>query len=461
MTHSRRSILKGMSLGAGSFLLGPLLSQIEAHAEGNSAAMPSRFVFVVKDSGIWPSGITPNEFKANGSKPINASLVNATLPSSMAPLRPFQDQVSIVQGLSGKMCRGGHTSHFGMMGVYMVGSEVNPGNPLRATADAELAKLHPAPFNHVALAVRGDWGSNNYGGVMYPGISAVGPGKELPFQGSPDVAFDQLFGSAVSASKEGERRFKLQKNLLDFMVDDIRKVERSIPSAEKMKMDAYLNAFEELQTRHSKLVGMKDNLKGNAPKLTDKFTSGIEEVRQEAHCDLAAAALIAGLTNCVTIRLDNANTVYKALGLARNIHGIGHDEGDNGRDQAQCREIIQKHHMELMASIARKLKAVPEGNGNMLDNTMIIYLSDSSNKHHGDCLEWPYVIVGGCSGKLKFPGRYICYPTYGDAGCRTIGDWWTTILNAQGNPIKYYGNEDLELKQNGLSHAGPLVELIA
>jgi hypothetical protein len=155
-----------MSLGAGSFLLGPLLYQIEAHAEGNSAAMPSRFVFVVKDSGIWPSGITPNEFKANGSKPINASLVNSTLPSSMAPLRPFQDQVSIVQGLSGKMCRGGHTSHFGMMGVYMVGSEVNPGNPLRATADTELAKLHPAPFNHVALAVRGDWGSNNYGGVI-------------------------------------------------------------------------------------------------------------------------------------------------------------------------------------------------------------------------------------------------------------------------------------------------------
>ena len=72
MTHSRRSILKGMSLGAGSFLLGPLLSQIEAHAEGNVGGMPSRFIFVVKDSGIWPSAITPDEFKANGSKPINA-----------------------------------------------------------------------------------------------------------------------------------------------------------------------------------------------------------------------------------------------------------------------------------------------------------------------------------------------------------------------------------------------------
>jgi hypothetical protein len=461
MTHSRRGILRGMSLGAGGFLLTPFLRQAELHAGGNVKSLPSRFVFVVKNSGIWPSAITPEEFKPSGSDAINSSLTKTTLPPSLKPLEPFQNQLSIVQGLSGKMCRGGHTSNFGMLGVYMVGSESNPGSPLRATADAELAKLYPAPFNHVALAVRAVWGSNAYGGTMYPGISAVGPGKELPFQGSPDLAFDQLFGSAVSASTDGEKRFKLQKNLLDFRVDDSKKVEKAIPATEKIKMDAFLNSFEELQIRHSKIAGMKDKIKEHAPPFTSKFTSLVEEFRQEAHCDLAAAALIAGLTNCVTIRLDNDRTVYKALGLTRDVHGIGHDEGSDGKSQSECRDIIRKHHMELIATMAKKFKAVPEGNGNMLDNTMIIYLSDSSNKHHGDCLEWPYIIVGGCSGKLKLPGRYIRYPKYGDKGCRTIGDWWTTLLNAHGNPIKYYGNEDLELKQSGLSHAGPLSELIS
>jgi hypothetical protein len=49
---------------------------------------------------------------------------------------------------------------------------------------------------------------------------------------------------------------------------------------------------------------------------------------------------------------------------------------------------------------------------------------------------------------------------YGDPGCRTIGDWWTTLLNAYGNPVRYFGNEDLVLKQNGCSHAGPLEELL-
>jgi len=71
-----------------------------------------------------------------------------------------------------------------------------------------------------------------------------------------------------------------------------------------------------------------------------------------------------------------------------------------------------------------------------------------------------YLIVGGGGGKLKLPGRYLRYPKYGKKGCRTIGDWWTTLLNAYGNPIKYYGNEDLVLKQNGCSHAGPLEELL-
>jgi hypothetical protein len=386
MIHSRRSVLKGMSLGAGGFLLSPFLQQAELHAEGDSKNLPSRFVFVVKNSGIWPSAITPEEFKPGGSNAINASLTKTELPPSMKPLEPFQNQLSIVQGLSGKMCRGGHTSNFGMLGVYMVGTESNPGNPFRATADAELAKLYPAPFNHVALAVRAGWGSNAYGGIMYPGISAIAPGKELPFQGSPDVAFEQLFGSAVSTTKEGEKRFLLQKNLFDFMVDDIKKVEKAIPATEKIKIDAYLNSFEELQVRHTKLAGMKSKIKECAPPFTDKFTSLVEEFRQEAHCDLAAAALIAGLTNCVTIRLDNDHTVYKHLGLSRDVHGIGHDEGSDGKNQSECRDIIRKHHMELIATMAKKLKAVPEGNGNMLDNTMIIYLSDSSNNHHGDCL---------------------------------------------------------------------------
>jgi hypothetical protein len=449
-----------MSLGAGAFVLSPFLRQVELQAAGKSEALPQRFVFVVKSSGIVPEGITPKAFKGKDSSKglFNKDLTQVALPPSMRALEPFKDQLSIVQGLSGKMCRGGHSSWFGMMGVYHTGGEFDPGTVLRATADAELAKLSPAPFNHVGLAIKGKVLGKGYGGTMYPGISAIGPGKELPFQGSPDVAYEQLFGSAVSASKSGKKRFKLQKNLFDFMVDDIKKVKKAIPSSEYGKMDAYLNSFEELQVRHSKLSGMNTQIKENAPGFTDKFTSKVEEVRQEAQFDLASCALIAGLTNVVTIRLDNVSMTYKKLGLDKHNHGIGHNEGT--KTQTEYRDIIRKHHSELLATMAQKLKAVPEGDGNMLDNTTIVFLSDSADAHHGKCMEWPYVVIGGGGGKLKLAGRYLRYPKYGEDGCRTIGNWWTTLLNAHGNPIKYYGNEDLVLKQNGLSHAGPLEELI-
>lgn len=456
MSTTRRDVLKGCCAGAGGLLLSTLWKQVQLQAAGNERALPQRFVFVVKSSGIVPDGITPDALR--GDEAMNRSLADVALPESMAALEPLKDQLAIVQGLSGKMCRGGHSSWFGAMGVYMTGGEHDRGAILRATADAELAKLNPAPFNHVGLAVRGPALSKSYGGVLYPGITAVGPNKELPFQGSPDLAFEQLFGSAVSADGQGKTRFRVQKNLLDFMVDDIKKVNRSIPAAERGKLDAYLNAFEELQVRHSRLGQMKGKIEQNAPEFGDKFTSEVEEVRQEAHFDLATAALIAGLTNCVTIRLDNLSTVYSELGLAKHNHGIGHNE--SSRSQEECRNIIRTHHSALLANMAAKLKAVPEGNGNMLDNTTIIFFSDSANKHHGDCLEWPYVVIGGCGGKLNIPGRYIRYPKYGEDGCRTIGNWWTTLLNAFGNPINHYGNEDLVLKQNGQSYRGPLSELM-
>ena len=161
------------------------------------------------------------------------------------------------------------------------------------------------------------------------------------------------------------------------------------------------------------------------------------------------------------MRLDNISTTYGELGLAeRNVHGIGHHEICNGKSPAEARDIIRKHHMTLLADLARQLKAVPEGDGTMLDNTTIIYLSDSGNEHHADLNEWPYIVLGGCGGRLKIVGRYLQFPEYGKPGHRTIGNWWTTLLNAHGNPIEHYGDIDLNLAKNGVPQTGPIDELL-
>ena len=462
MMNNRRTFLKGLTLGSGGVALSPMLSSFAATTREQH---PQRFVFVVKSSGVIADRLEPESLKpelVDKNKFVNASLANHKLPAELAPLEPFKDQTAIIQGLSGKMCKGGHSSWYGAMGVYKTGGEHNSGVVLRATADAEIAKLFPSPFNHVGLALRGKVMGKETEGTLYPGITAVGQGRELPFQASPDIAYEQLFGSAIANSPIAKKRQGLEANLLDFMVDDVRKLERTLPGEEREKMGHYLNAFEELQIRREKLAGMGDQIRAAAPEFTDRFTSKSPETRQAAHLDLAAASLISGITNVVTMRLDNISTNYGGLGLSdKNVHGIGHGEDCNGKSPEQARDIIRLHHMQLLADLAAKFKAIPEGDGTMLDNTTIIYLSDSGNNHHGNLNDWPYLVIGGSGGRLKIAGRYIQYPSYGAENHKTIGNWWTTLLNAFGNPIDHYGNLDLNLKKNGVAQTGALSELIA
>ena len=129
-------------------MLTPFLRQVNSKPQ----AMPWRFPIVLylwlNQAASFLMASHPEAFKGKDSSSslFNRDLTNVLLPSSMQALEPFKDQLSIVQGLSGKMCRGGHSSWFGMMGVYMTGGEFDAGAVIRATADAELAKLNPAPL---------------------------------------------------------------------------------------------------------------------------------------------------------------------------------------------------------------------------------------------------------------------------------------------------------------------------
>ena len=146
-------------MASSSLLLQPMLQRFKLEAAGiERSKMPQRFVFVMKSSGIIPERLAPPTLKAaidDKSSMVNESLSGHELPATLKPLEPFKDQVSIIQGLSGKMCRPGHSSWFGAMGVYKTGGEHNSGVLLRATADAELARLFPSPFQHIGLALRG------------------------------------------------------------------------------------------------------------------------------------------------------------------------------------------------------------------------------------------------------------------------------------------------------------------
>ncbi len=113
---------------------------------------------------------------------------------------------------------------------------------------------------------------------------------------------------------------------------------------------------------------------------------------------------------------------YTELGLSNSVHALGHlqeNTASNGWTGHQARMEIEKLQLKQIANMAQKFDSIPEGNGTMLDNTMIVYMSCSSSDHHCAGHDWPFVLLGGMGGKLT-AGRYLEYPKYGDQGHRTV-----------------------------------------
>lgn len=480
MSLSRRHLLRsaaGASAGASiSPLLAPFVARARAAADG--AAPPLRFVFVIKSSGLTPAELVPKQrFQqrvrlGEATKPgpnyrqalslnptdrlIDEPLQELTLHESMGALEPFKKQVTIVQGLSGKMCRGGHSSWFGAMGCYRAGGEHDSGKIQGPTIDGLLAKKLPSIFPHVGLATRGRLmgGTSIEDGVVYPGLSAHGRNRQIPYQATPLNAYKELF-SVAATNSEDLLDNRLKGTLLDFLVDDIRRLKGRLKSVEKEKLDVYLDGFERLRERRRRLKGAEARIRRHAPEVSDKYASRVETDRIEAHFDIATAALISGLTNVIAIRPDGLGTLYTGLGVDKGVHGLGHGEG---ADPIGHRRNIRKFHLQQIARMAARLRATPEGDGNMLDNTLIVYFSDAGEKHHASSTQWPFVLVGNLGGKLKV-GRYLQFPSYGKAGHHTIANLHMTLAACAGIPLETWGQIDLNLDK--AAQQGPLSELLA
>lgn len=465
MIHSRRDMMKKAALCFGSTMVAPMLGSVFSQVRAENRVAPKRFVFVVKSSGVTPTHLVPEkliERYKNGSKMIDESLRDIALPPVMSALEPLKDHVTILQGLSGRMCRGGHSSWFGAMACYRTGGEHESGYAARPTIDGIFAKASDSIFPHIGLTIAGrvmEGAPVIKESIAYPGLSVIAPGRELPYQGSPQKAFNELFGMAV-ATPELKQDLDLRSSLLDFMVDDIKRVRSTISSDERQKLDHYLQAFESLGDRKRRLHGIEAQIRKAAPVVTDKFVSKVETDRIEAHFDVAASALISGLSQVISIRPDTLNVMYGGLGLGgRDVHGIGHGESVNGKAPEESRKMIDTFHIQQIARLAEKLRSVPEGAGTMLDNTLILYFSDAADKHHGSCSEWPFLLVGGLGDRLRLGGRYLQYPNYDTNGHRTIANLYNTLLSAKGlNGDGVFGVLDLKLPKE--IQTGPLHDLL-
>jgi len=460
--NNRRNFLKTSALGAGAVALNPL----SAFATGGNS-FPTRFVFIRKSNGIRPNELALPSFSDEEKKldakkqPLELDLDKHELPVWMRDLEAHKSNLSILQGLSCKMSENGHWSYSSVMGAYKSGRNSLSGIK-RATIDFELAKLSPSPFGHVELSLTGSYSSFRKGIVS--GYSAPAPHQRNYCYADPQTAYNELFKSVTNPGAVDS-----DNAMLEFLQGEEAFKAGALQGYEKLKLSNHIDSIESIRDRNKKLEKMSDSIAKHLPEIgkvhADGGANATTPEKQEAMTEILIAALVTGLTNVVTYTIDELSTPIKGLpgneGDHISIHELGHNGGYSGIPAEKIREKIRVGHMQQVARIVERLKATPEGKGSMFDNTVVMYFPENGEGHHSHGTEAPFVVMSGDNCKLDMAGRYTRLPYHATEGHKTIGNWYTTLLNAYGNPIEHYGDFDLEMARKKFDQVGAIKQLMA
>jgi len=455
---TRRDFLKSSALGTGALAMPAGL-----FAEPNLANVPKRFIFIRKSSGIRPDEIALPDFsdkdKALDEKkePLEVDLDKHELPKWLRGLDAHKEHMTILQGLSAKMSENVHWSFSSVMGCFK--SNRNTLSAIkRATIDFEIAKLFPSPFGHVELSFAG-----GRTGIV-DGYSAPAPQTRNYCYADPDTARSELFKSVLNPEAVNS-----DNDMLSFLQSKEGLKTSGARGNERKRQEKHIQSIEAIRERNEKLIKVSGSLAKHLPELAPVHSNGGSNAstpeKQAAMTDMLIAALKAGLTNVVTYTIDDLGTPI--TGLPGNetdrvgIHPLGHDEAFGGVPAWKTREQIRISHVNQINTIIERLKQVPEGKGTMFDNTMIMYFPENGETHHGVGSEAPFLIMSGSGCNLDMTGRYVRLPYLGNEGHKTLGNLYTTLLNAHGNPIKHYGDLDLEMSRKKFDQLGSIKQFMA
>lgn len=460
MSMNRRQFLQTTAIGAGALVMPLSMNQAMAAA---SEMGPKRFIFIRKSSGIRPLETALVNFSDKHKKmdekkqAMEVALDKYELPKWLRGLDEYKEHMTILQGLSAKMSENVHWSFSSVMGCFK--SQRNTLSAIkRTTIDYEMAKLFPTPFGHVELSFAG-----GRTGIV-DGYSAPAPHTRNYCYADPETARNELFKSVLNPEAVNS-----DNDMLAFLQGREGLELTGIQGHEKKRQESHINSIGAIQARNKKLVDMASELAKFVPELDPVHADGGPNAttpqKQAAMTDVMIAALKAGLTNVVTYTIDDLGT--PVTGLPGNetdrigIHPLGHDEAFGGVPAWKTREQIRISHVNQIKTIIDQLKQVPEGNSTMFDNTMIMYFPENGETHHGVGTESPFLVMSGSNCKLDMAGRYIRLPYHGSEGHKTIGNWYTTLLNAHGNEMEHYGDLDQKMSRLKLDQTGAIQQLLA
>jgi len=458
----RRQFLKYSALGAGALAVNPAM----ANFSGANKDQPHRFIFIRKSNGNLPDqfrlpSFSEAELKKDKSKEaFEADLDKHELPVWLRGLDPYKEDMTILHGISCEMSEGGHWSYSSPLGAFKSGR--NSLNSIkRATIDFELAYLNPAPFTHVELSLTGNYHTFRSGIVS--GYAAPAPNQRNYCYADPVTAYNELFKTVVNPGKSNFENMKMA-----YLIDEEKRRLKGLKGSERLKLSDHIKSIEVTIDRNKKVSSQNHLIKKYLPTLGKEHFNGGKTAstpqKQEGMTQVLIAALQSRLTNVVLYTIDELSTPMRGLPGNENdqinVHSVGHNSAYSGVPAREIRNKIKTQHMLQVQQIVEALKATPEGNGTMFDNTTIIYMPETGAGHHGPQNEMPMVLLSGRNSKLDIAGRYIRLPFHASEGHKTLGNWYTTLLNAWGNPIKHYGDLDLAMVRKKMPQLGNIKQLM-
>jgi hypothetical protein len=443
---------------------------------------PRRVVIFLEGNGVRPACVrdplTQQTLDDLAGKPVASArdyahdepvvLPGAPLSQARAlgSLAAAQDQISLVErsalvlGLSATYLGGGHSTDHGALSASK-----GAGGPASATIESVLAAIPEVrgvtPFDAIRVGVGAATTPLNYSSC------AFAKGKPAPILMHPAAAFSALFGS-VAAGAVGEE-FVARGQLLEFALADVERELAGLTGSSRGhdKLSTYRASLLAMMSQSEQISAMKGQLEAVKPaepgaQDPDPYASDDPLVQLGLQCDIATAALLAGLTNVAVVSIGSGSYYWSLqypglVDLYPNGKLIGgHDlrHGDGEPFYEVLHEVTSRGIGE-MARMARTLAARPEGAGTMLDHTLLLYMPDNGEKHHSNAEEWAALLIGGDALGFRTDGRSVVYPGFKHPQNRQTSNLFNSLLHAAGSPTDDFGHVGTKSRVA----PGPLAEL--
>ena len=417
---SRRTVLRG----AGVALALPLLdSMVPAQTRlVKTAANPkTRFTGIFVPHGAAPGWWIP-EAGGPGEPKSEPASKNFKYPMILEPLEAFREHTVIMSGLWSKSAEpppGQTGADHWVAAAFLcankpkktTGADIYDGTTIDQIIAQKIGQETLLPSLQLALEDPGANSSNcgeGYSCTYSNTISWTSPTQPLPMELDPQVAFERLFGAGGTAAERAARR-EQNRSILDSVMQSLARFKKDLGASDCSRLDEYETDIRELERR----LQIAKKAVGTVSTEGVVVPAGVPESFDEhvkLHFDLQTLAFQADITRVSTVLYarDLTARAYPESGVNGGFHGLSH-HAENPDTIAKYAKVNQ-YHVKCLAYFIDKLKNTPDGDGTLLDHSLILYGSNmgDSNQHlHYDV---PHLLIGGASGQLK-GNRHLAYPT--------------------------------------------------